>query len=297
MTAPPAATDKPPPAEGILVVDKPVGPTSFDVIAKLRKSLHTRELGHCGTLDPLASGVLVVVAGRYTKLVRFLTADDKRYTADIAFGTRTTTDDREGEVIERGDPSGLDAPRIEAALRGMTGNVLQVPPMHSAIQKDGERLYEKARRGETVEVEARPVVIHALSLVSWQPPVATVDVHCGKGTYVRAIARDLGAALGVPAHLAGLRRTASGAWHISDAISLEEARDAGRVREHLRTGPLEVRGMTSVAVDDNVARALRVGQRPRLAWPDNDAALAVHDGDIVAIVAIKEGQALVIRGF
>ncbi|HEY4223516.1 MAG TPA: tRNA pseudouridine(55) synthase TruB, partial [Myxococcota bacterium] len=180
---------------GIVVVDKPAGPTSFDVVAQLRRIFKTREIGHCGTLDPLATGVLVVAVGSYTRLVRVLTADDKRYRATIAFGTSTSTDDREGDVVARADDhdvAALSQERILAALLPFVGAIAQVPPAFSAIHVDGKRAHERARAGELVKMKPRDVVVHALNLVSMErtesEALAVVDVHCGKGTYVRSLA-------------------------------------------------------------------------------------------------------------
>lgn len=280
---------------GIVVIDKPEGPTSFGVVARVRKVMGTREVGHCGTLDPLATGVLVVAIGSYTRLVRVLTADDKRYTAHVAFGASTTTDDREGEVLERGDPSTLTAERVRAALAEMVGPQLQVPPSYSAIHVDGERAYARARRGESVAVEAREVVIHGLELLSFGSfggERAVIDVRCGKGTYVRSIARDLGRRLGVPAHLAALRRTESGAYSLADATPLDELSPGA-----LKTGVAAIRGVPLVEVDAEQARALGQGKRVPSTAAFPGTVLAHHGGEPVALARIERGLLVVERGF
>lgn len=280
---------------GILLVDKPEGPTSFDVVAKLRRALGTRTIGHAGTLDPLASGLLVVLVGAYTRLSQHLTAADKAYQARIVFGARTSTDDREGEVIERGDPSALDEARVREALASMEGEQDQVPPAFAAISVGGERLYAKARRGEAVEAPMRRVVLHELELLGWQPPAATVRVVCSKGTYVRAIARDLGARLGVPAHLGALRRTASGGYRLEEAQPLDALLDEGRAEAALLRGPEAIRGLPLVPVDEVGAARLEQGQALRLetedALPSEGVAVAHLGRALVAIVRLQGGQA------
>jgi tRNA pseudouridine55 synthase len=291
--------------EGILVVDKPVGPTSFDVVHKLRKAMGTREIGHCGTLDPLASGVVVVCVGRYTRLVRFLTADDKRYRARVTFGFSTPSLDLETSPDHFGDASVVDEARVRAALAVLEQQTKQAPPLHSAIQKDGERLYQKARRGEAVDVDARDVVVRSLRLVGFEQRTADdrvvvdadIDVDVGKGYFVRALARDLGVAAGCPAHLSALRRTQSGAYSLDDAVPLDVARDPERGSSCLLVGPRAVRGMPLVALDAATAQALRFGQKPATTLPPVTNALGVLDDELVAVVDVVDGRVVTVRGF
>lgn len=283
-------------AGGLVLVDKPEGPTSFDVVARVRKVMATREVGHCGTLDPLATGVLVVAVGSWTRLVRLLTADDKRYTATISFGTSTTTDDREGEVLNRGDLAGLHEAGVRAALDGMRGPQLQVPPSYSAIHVGGERAYAKARRGERVVVAPREVIIHDASLVSFvrgeSSATVVIDVRCGKGTYIRALARDLGERLGVPAHLASLRRTESGAYTVRDTVPLADLTSTA-----LRTELAVVRGVPLLEVSPADAQALGQGKRVSTTAQLHATTLA-HVGErLVALVRMEEGALVVERGF
>jgi tRNA pseudouridine55 synthase len=207
--------------DAIFAIDKPVGPTSHDVVARIRRAARLRRVGHAGTLDPLASGVLVVALGNATRLVEYLTADDKAYRAVIAFGSETATDDAEGDVTRTAPAGHLNAATITAALDAFRGTITQVPPSYSAISVGGERLHAMARRGVAVEAPPRRVTIDAIDLVAWDAPRATIDIACGKGTYVRSIARDLGVAVGSAAHLANLRRTRSGTFRIDAASALE----------------------------------------------------------------------------
>ncbi len=206
---------------GFLVIDKPAGWTSFDVVARARRLLGVRKIGHAGTLDPAATGVLPRAVGHATRVLEYLTEADKTYLADITFGVETDSHDRDGVVTAVRDASSLTREQVELALSGFRGPILQVPPMHAAIKVEGRRLYELARRGEVIERAPRPVVINALVLEAWEPPVATLLVDCSKGTYIRALARDLGAVTGVGAHLSRLVRTRSGPFTLDDAISLE----------------------------------------------------------------------------
>ena len=207
--------------DGYLVVDKPAGWTSFDVVARVRRLLGERKIGHAGTLDPAATGVLPIAVGSARKTLEYLAGADKTYVARVTFGVETETEDAEGMVTAVRDASALDAAAVEAGLGGFLGPRQQIPPMHAAIKVGGQRLYEIARRGETIERAPRPVVFHRLELLAWEPPTATILVDCSKGTYVRALARDLGTALGPGAHLSGLVRTRSGPFRLEEAITLE----------------------------------------------------------------------------
>ncbi|HEU5318441.1 MAG TPA: tRNA pseudouridine(55) synthase TruB [Chloroflexota bacterium] len=210
-----------PSLDAFFIVDKPRGPTSHDVVARLRRASGVRRIGHAGTLDPLATGVLVVAIGRATRLLEYVAGDDKAYVADVAFGVETDSYDAEGHVVARTDASGLTAPRIVDTLGAFRGHLEQRPPAHSAISVGGKRLYELARAGRPVEAPLRSVFVRTIELRAWDPPVATLFVECSKGTYVRSLAHDLGRAVGTGAHLSGLRRTRSGAFTIERAIPLD----------------------------------------------------------------------------
>ncbi len=209
--------------DGLVVVDKEAGWTSHDVVAKSRGLLGTRKVGHSGTLDPDATGILLLGVGRVTRLLRFLTALPKTYTCDIVLGTETNTLDDSGEVLATYDMSGVRFEQIESAAKNLTGDIMQIPPMVSAVKIDGRRLHELAREGIEVEREPRPVTIHRFTVTTTDDPlVVRAEVECSSGTYVRTLAADLGSALGGGAHLRGLRRTAIGSFRLSDARPLAQ---------------------------------------------------------------------------
>ncbi len=250
----------------VLVVDKPSGPTSFDVVRQVRRAARTRHVGHGGTLDPLASGVLPICLGEATKLAPFLLEADKAYEATFCLGIETDTDDSAGSELARRDPSGIDARAVEEALAAFRGPIDQVPPAYSAIKRAGRPLYDYARAGETITVAARRVVVHSLELLEFtSPEVVKIALRCSKGTYVRALARDLGRALGVGGHVTALRRTRSGPFTLAEArpldqvvASLTEGGELPAVSLAAALGHLE-----RVIVGEAVAHELRLGRRVR----------------------------------
>jgi tRNA pseudouridine55 synthase len=205
---------------GVLVVHKPRGPTSHDIVAEARRVLGTRAIGHAGTLDPMASGVLVLLVGEATKLSAYLALDEKEYRATIAFGRATTTLDADGDPVEeRAVPTNLlGGPELERALEAELGRTEQVPPVFSAISVDGARAHRRARRGETVELSPRTVRVRSIGLVSRDSRSVVVDLAVSKGYYVRSFARDLGERLGMPSHLSALERRTSGPYRIEEAL-------------------------------------------------------------------------------
>lgn len=207
---------------GLVIVDKPGGLTSHDVVARLRRILRTRKIGHAGTLDPMATGVLVCGVGRGTKLLGHLALDTKAYTATIRLGAATSTDDAEGEVLATADPDGVADAAVASGIAALTGAIAQVPSSVSAIKVDGRRAYALVRAGEQVSLPARPVTVSAFDLRARRGPELDVAVECSSGTYVRALARDLGAALAVGGHLTALRRTRVGPFTLAHARTLEE---------------------------------------------------------------------------
>lgn len=219
--------------DGVLIVNKPTGPTSHDVVALVRRLAATKRVGHGGTLDPFAAGVLPLFLGHGTRLVEYHLGDRKGYRATICFGASSTTDDLEGELTPA-TGAAPDRAALETALGGFRGAITQRPPAFSAIKVGGRRAYALARAGEAVVLRERDVVIHALDLVSWDDadharPIAIVDVSCSAGTYVRALARDIGAATGSAAYLGALTRTSSGPFRIEDAHDLDAIRSAAEV--------------------------------------------------------------------
>jgi tRNA pseudouridine55 synthase len=217
--------------DGIVVVAKPAGPTSHDIVALVRRLAATKRVGHGGTLDPFASGVLPVFLGHATRVVEYHLADRKAYRATVCFGASSTTDDLEGELTPAAAGTAPTRVAVEAALPALTGAISQRPPAYSAIKVGGRRAYAMARAGETVELAEREVTIHALDLVSWDDtdrdrPFAVIDVVCSAGTYIRALARDLGERLGNAAYLGALTRTASGPFTLEAAIPLDDIRVA-----------------------------------------------------------------------
>ncbi len=281
---------RPPGLDGVLVVAKPIGPTSHDVVALVRRLSGTRRVGHGGTLDPFASGVLPVFLGRGTRLVEYHMADRKAYRATVCFGASSTTDDLEGELTPADGPS-PSRHAVEAALDAFRGTIIQVPPAYSAVKVAGRRAYALARAGKAPELAPRTVTVDRLELSEWDAgeparPVAIVEVGCSAGTYVRAIARDLGVMLGSGAYLGALERTASGPFTTADAVPLDVLREAGRDGMAARLLPedagLDGLPVVEIGVDDVVA--IGRGQRTRDPRPSDEASAgAAMEGDLVRL--------------
>ena len=246
---------------GLVVVDKPAGWTSHDVVARTRRLAGTRKVGHAGTLDPMATGVLVLGVGRATRLLGYLQLADKEYDATIRLGESTVTDDAEGALVATADASRLTGEQIRAAMAPLTGDIEQVPTAVSAIKVDGKRSYARVRAGEDVELAARPVTVSAFEAREIRlGAVVDVDVHvvCSTGTYVRALARDLGAALGVGGHLTMLRRTRVGGFGLADAATLEQ------LESELALVPLADAARAAfptLTLDEATAQAVRYGRK------------------------------------
>lgn len=208
--------------DGILNINKPGGKTSFSVVARIRRLTGEQRVGHAGTLDPAASGVLPVCFGQGTRIVEFLVDTVKTYRAEIELGVTTDTYDGEGRITRREDSSGVSRPLVESALDAFSGEIRQLPPMYSAVKYHGKPLYRLARAGITIERKTRPVQVFKLEIIDWQPPLVTVDIVCGKGTYIRSLAHDLGQKLGCGAYLRNLVRLRCGIFDINDAVSPEQ---------------------------------------------------------------------------
>jgi tRNA pseudouridine55 synthase len=280
--------------DGVLVCDKPAGVTSHDVVARVRRLARQRRVGHGGTLDPPATGVLVVALGRATRLLPFLPMEPKRYLAGMAFGSETDTLDAAGTVTATAPVDVINRDAVAKGLESFVGSQEQVPPMVSAVKLAGERLYAKARRGETVERSPRPIVIHALDLLDFQPgppPLATVEVTCSGGTYVRVLAADLGRALGSLAHLASLRRTAVGAFGESEARTLEELEALPSLEDALLDPAAAMRSTSVRAVSEREAAALATGQTLDPSGMDQPVAAVDPAGRLVAVIQDGGGRA------
>jgi tRNA pseudouridine55 synthase len=282
---------------GLVVVDKPSGVTSHDVVSRVRRLAGTRRVGHAGTLDPMATGVLVTGVNRATRLLGHLTLTEKAYDATIRLGAATTTDDAEGDIVSTAPPGDLDDARIRSALAGFVGDIEQVPTAVSAIKVDGRRAYERVRAGEDVQLAARPVTIHALEVHRVRPAGELIEVdisvRCSSGTYIRAIARDLGVELGVGGHLGALRRTAVGPFTLDDAHTLDQ------LGEELAMLPIAEAARASFPSRDlGVAQAGDVRHGRQIdADLDGLTALFAPDGEFLALYEPNHGTTRAVAVF
>ena len=283
----PADAAEPGARGGVLPVDKPVGPTSHDAVAAVRRALRTRQVGHTGTLDPFASGLLLVCFGPATRLAEYLTPLPKTYRATMRLGEATDTDDRTGEVLARSDAwRELTEAQLRAALERQVGEIEQLPPRFSAKKVGGERMYAAARRGEVVERKPSRVVIHRIEVVDVRLPEVEIEVECGSGTYIRAIARDAGEALGMGGHLAELRRTRMGAHSVEGAVPLDALGDAERVADAVLSPARAVAHLPRVQVDEAGTAALGHGRAvpsPAGLPAGVPVALVAADGTLLAV--------------
>jgi len=258
--------------DGILNINKPPGKTSYRVVAAVKRLSGERRVGHAGTLDPDATGVLPVCLGRGTRIIEFLVDTTKTYRAQIELGKATDTYDSSGRVTQQGDTSGIDQAKLESALESFRGSIRQTPPMYSAVKHKGQPLYKLARAGIDVERKSRTVKIHRLELINWQPPLATVEIECSKGTYIRSLAHDLGQSLGCGAYLKSLVRTRCGIFDIKDAISisqLEEAFRHGYWEHFLYPIDIVLQDFNAIVVDDAGEEAMRKGSPLALEQSDS----------------------------
>lgn len=258
------------PVSGILNVDKPKGMTSHDVVDQVRRLAQERRVGHAGTLDPMATGVLIICLGKATRLAEYLANSDKSYLATIVFGITTDTWDAEGKVLMHSDGYKLALDDIQSILAGFLGRIEQIPPMYSALKREGQPLYRLARRGLEVERAPRRVEIYAFQIVRWQAPELVLRVDCSKGTYIRTLAHDLGQAAHVGAYLADLRRLAVGHFRVEEAVALDELlRQApnGAWQKHLRPVEAALGEMPGAIVEMGVADRIRHGQAVNLPLP------------------------------
>ncbi|MGN6610079.1 MAG: tRNA pseudouridine(55) synthase TruB [Jatrophihabitans sp.] len=288
-----AAPRRPPARDGLVVVDKPAGWTSHDVVGRMRRLARTRKVGHAGTLDPMATGVLVIGVGKATRLLTHLVLADKAYTATMRLGCSTTTDDAEGEPIATADTTHVEDDAIRAAMRELVGDIQQVPSSVSAIKVAGQRAYDLARRGEAVELAARPVTVSRFDPLAVRRVDGFVDVdvvvECSSGTYVRALARDVGAALGVGGHLTALRRTRVGPFDLAEARTLD---DLATLDDPVTLSLADAvrQAMPVREVDESEARALSYGKSlPPQGIAGTHGAVG-PDGDVIALLQEREGS-------
>ena len=274
-------------ASGLVLIDKPAGITSFDVVAKLRKILNTRKIGHAGTLDPMATGLMLLGVNQGTKLLQFLIGMDKQYVATIRLGAATVSDDSQGEIVATADASGITAAAIDAEIQKLTGEILQLPSSVSAKKIDGKRAYDLVREGKSVELKPKAVLVSRFERTS-EPVVVgqTIDfdviVDCGSGTYIRALARDIGNALGVFGHLTSLRRTKIGEYQIAKAFALE----AGLVLTPLSESVLQFAPGFEISAQQ--AMDVRNGKPLKLESDQNRLSLSCGS-DLVAISNLRDG--------
>ena len=280
---------------GAMVVDKPVGMTSHDVVKIIRSGTGIRRAGHTGTLDPRASGVLVVLIGPAVRLSEFLSASDKRYQAIIRFGVATDTYDTEGKQV--GETKSVDhitESDFQQLLRDYEGKIAQIPPVHSAIKINGQKAYDLARRGEEVDLEPRMVDVYNLELLEWDSPEAVIDVYASSGTYVRSLANDLGNDLGVGAHLTGLRRTKNGQFTLRDAVRLQDLKDSfeeGDWYKHLIPAAETLADWHTIELTPDDTEKIKHGHRiPAEPGSSGWARGLSEQGDLIALLEVSEGE-------
>jgi tRNA pseudouridine55 synthase len=274
---------------GVLVVDKPIGMTSHDVVQVIRKGTNIRRAGHTGTLDPRASGVLVILVGPAVRLSEYVSASDKRYQAIVRLGESTDTYDAEGTVTET-SPVNITEKQFEDALKNFIGEIEQTPPPYSAIKVKGQRAYQMARDGEEFELAPRKIQVYNLDLLEWASPEAVIDVYCSSGTYVRSLAHDLGKLLGCGAHLVGLRRTKSGRFTLRDAVplrKLKDAFDAGNWYQYLIPAAEALTDWPAVELTNADIDLIRHGHRVAAAPESSGQARGISEqGELVALLEL-----------
>jgi len=282
--------------DGILLVDKEQDWTSHDVVAKARSITGQRRIGHTGTLDPMATGLLVLCLGQATRLVEYMTRHDKQYQGEITLGVATSTDDTAGEVLTTCAPPKLDAAALRALERRFRGEILQRPPAFSAVKVHGQRAYAAAHKGAPLDIPERLVSVHELALAQAQPGVLSLRIHCGPGTYVRSIARDIGAVLGCGATLSSLRRLAVGSYSVESACNLgflAQVAGEGRLENVLRAPDDGVLGHNAAIVSTENAARLRHGRTTQISDPGfrpaSTARVYTTDGDFVAMADVTPG--------
>ncbi len=280
---------------GVLVIDKPTGMTSHDVVNIVRRGTDIRRVGHTGTLDPRASGVLVILVGPAVRLSEYISASDKRYQAIIRMGTATDTYDAEGSFTREETDIDVTEEQFETELKKFEGEIEQTPPPYSAVKVKGRKAYELARKGEEVELEPRMIQVHHLEVLEWAMPEVVVDVHCSSGTYIRSLANDLGEVLGCGAYLVGLRRTKNGRFSLRDSVplrKLKEAFETGDWYKYLIPAAESLSDWPSVELDPDQVETIRHGHRIK-ADPGTEPGMVrgiSMAGELVALLNLEEGE-------
>jgi tRNA pseudouridine55 synthase len=281
---------------GVLVIDKPVGMTSHDVVQAIRNGTNLRRAGHTGTLDPRASGVLVILVGPAVRLSEYVSASDKRYQAIIRLGSSTDTFDADGKFTHSDQPVNVTEAQFEEVLKTFIGEIEQTPPPYSAVKVQGRKAYEMAREGEEVDLTPRKITVHHLEVLEWAPPEVVIDVHCSSGTYVRSLANDLGVQLGCGAYLVGLRRTKSGRFSLRDATplrKLQESFTAGNWYQYLIPAAEALGDWPAVELSPDDVEGVRHGHRVK-AKGEAELGTKVRgvstQGELVALMELVTGE-------
>lgn len=278
---------------GVLNINKPKGLTSHDVVARVRKITGQRRTGHTGTLDPMATGVLVLCLGHATRLIEYAVPGQKTYRATFHFGVSTDTHDAEGQITAQHNASHLTQPFLTSLLPTFEGEIMQRPPAFSAIKQGGQPLYKAARAGKSVIVDPRPVTIYDLSWLRWEPPFLTLSVTCSAGTYIRSLARDLGEAAGVGAHLTELCRTTNGPWQLAEAVPLESL-TPDNWQCHLQPPDSTIQHLPKVTLTETEAESVRCGRQITLPEPIARANLPARvynsTGQFFAILTLADAE-------
>ncbi|MEP6984681.1 MAG: tRNA pseudouridine(55) synthase TruB [Chloroflexota bacterium] len=275
---------------GFLNINKPLNMTSHDVVAKIRRTFKIKKVGHAGTLDPLATGILIICVGNATRLSEYVMHATKHYRARVHLGVTTDTYDAEGAVFQERDPSHIQLVDVEAKLGAFLGDIEQMPPMYSAIKQGGQKLYDLARAGQTVERELRPVKIASLKIEDWSPPEFTLDVVCSAGTYIRSLAFDLGEALDVGAHLSGLSRVSSGTFQLENALTLETLFASEDWHQYLIPPQVALADWPTVQLSEEDADHILHGRAIQAPQTSNELSFAYDpNGQLIAILRADAG--------
>ncbi len=278
--------------DGLFIIDKPEGLTSFDVVRKIKRAAGTRKVGHSGTLDPDATGVLIVASGRGTRFLRYLVSDKKVYSFELVFGTQTATDDSSGEVVHESDASHITQAALETAITSFVGELDQVPPLYSAVHVDGKRAYALARAGEEFVLEPRRVVIDSLTLNAFELPIASMTVSCGAGTYVRSLARDIGLALGTHGHARAIRRVVAGEFCLDDATPLALIEESAA--QYILPAQRLVAHLGERVLNDAEAKKMSMGQYIQDEGTIGEGLVLLHDGVFVGVGRRVAGDSAVL---